>query len=98
MRRVFTAAVLLFLFLNPILLSAQDIPFVWGHAWGVGARAMAMGGAYTAVSDDYAALYYNPAGMGQIRRTALSGTLSFLSMENKATFMGVQTAETPTTS
>ena len=95
MRRVFTAGFLLCLFLNPISLSAQDIPFVWGHAWGVGARAMAMGGAYTAVSDDYAALYYNPAGMGQIRKMALSGTLSFLSMENRATFMGVQTAETP---
>jgi len=30
---------------------------------GVGARAMAMGGAYAAVADDPTALYYNPAGI-----------------------------------
>jgi long-subunit fatty acid transport protein len=96
MRRVITSAILFCVFQIPIFLSAQDNPFVWGHAWGVGARAVAMGGAYTAVSDDYSSIYYNPAGMGQIRKTCLSGSLSFLSMENKATFLGVQTGETPT--
>jgi long-chain fatty acid transport protein len=33
---------------------------------GMGARAMAMGGAYTAVADDISATYYNPAGLAQI--------------------------------
>jgi len=33
---------------------------------GLGARAIAMGGAYTAVSDDVSACYYNPAGLAQI--------------------------------
>ena len=35
---------------------------------GVGARPMAMGSAYTAVSDDLMAIYYNPAGLAQIER------------------------------
>jgi hypothetical protein len=32
---------------------------------GMGARAVAMGGAYTAISDDIYALYWNPAGVSQ---------------------------------
>ena len=36
----------------------------WTDAFGVGARATAMGGAFAAVADDYAATYYNPAGLG----------------------------------
>lgn len=34
---------------------------------GVGARALAMGGAYTAISDDATASYWNPAGLGKIK-------------------------------
>ncbi|MEN6473405.1 MAG: outer membrane protein transport protein [Syntrophaceae bacterium] len=34
--------------------------------YGVGSRAIALGGAFTAVADDYTAAYYNPAGLGQI--------------------------------
>jgi long-subunit fatty acid transport protein len=96
MRRILVVTALCMLVLNPILVFSQEMPFVWGQPWGVGARAMAMGGAYTAVSDDYAALYYNPAGLGQNRRMNLSGSLSFLSMENRTTFMQTQTSETPT--
>ncbi|MFA6471906.1 MAG: outer membrane protein transport protein, partial [Candidatus Latescibacterota bacterium] len=35
---------------------------------GVGGRAMGMGGAYTSVANDISAVYYNPAGLAQIRR------------------------------
>lgn len=34
---------------------------------GMGARAIAMGGAFTGLADDYSALYYNPAGLAQIK-------------------------------
>jgi long-subunit fatty acid transport protein len=98
MRRLFWSAALGALVLIPVIVFSQETAFVWGHPWGVGSRATAMGGAYTAVADDYAALYYNPAGLGQVRKMSLSGSLSFLSTENKATFMGVVTSETPTAS
>jgi hypothetical protein len=38
---------------------------------GVGARAMGMGGAYVAISDDASAIYWNPSGMAGISRHQL---------------------------
>ena len=39
---------------------------------GVGARSVGMGGAYTAVSDDISAVYWNPAGLGFMNSTEAS--------------------------
>lgn len=39
---------------------------------GVGARANAMGGAYTAIASDASALFWNPAGMPRIPRPAVT--------------------------
>ncbi len=41
---------------------------------GVGARATAMGGAFTALADDSTSLYWNPAGLAQIKGRELSAT------------------------
>jgi len=38
---------------------------------GVGARAVALGGAYTALSNDGSALYWNPGGLPQLKRPEL---------------------------
>lgn len=45
-------------------------------SFGLGARAMGMGGAAIAVSEDFSALYWNPAGLAQVRRIEISGGLS----------------------
>ncbi len=37
-------------------------------SFGVGARALGMGSAYTSIADDYSAMFFNPAGLGQIKR------------------------------
>ncbi len=39
---------------------------------GIGARAQGMGSAYTAVADDLFAIYYNPAGLAQLERHAIT--------------------------
>ena len=40
--------------------------------FGIGARAAAMGEAFTALADDGTALYWNPAGLAQIEKTEIS--------------------------
>ena len=47
--------------------------FEKGGVTGVGARPLGMGGAYAAVCDDTAAVFWNPAGLGQLSRAELSG-------------------------
>jgi long-subunit fatty acid transport protein len=75
------------------VLLAQDVPYVWGHHWAVGARALGLGGAYTGIADDYSALYYNPAGLGQIEKSQFFGTLGHLSVKDQVTVSGTDYEE-----
>ncbi len=45
---------------------------------GNGVRALGMGGAYSAVADDNSAIYWNAAGLAQIRKSELGLSHSFL--------------------
>jgi hypothetical protein len=46
---------------------------------GAGARGLALGGAYSALSTDVSALYYNPAGLAQLSRPgAMLSTYSYI--------------------
>ncbi len=47
-----------------------------GADFGVGARAMGMGGAHVATASDASAMYWNPAGLVFLRRIELATTLS----------------------
>lgn len=71
-------------------LSAQD----GGQAgaflrMGVGARAMGMGNAFTALADDGSAVYWNPAGLGFQTGNQLVGMYSQLSLDRKLNFAGL---------
>ena len=65
----------------------EEILFV-GEELGVGARAMSMGGAYVGVADDYSAMYWNPAGLGQIRRMEMNLGFSHNEIKNTTAFLG----------
>jgi hypothetical protein len=55
---------------------------------GTSARALGMGGAYLAISDDAAALRYNPAGLARVQRIELSGTLTDRSRDIETRYAG----------
>ena len=77
-------------------LGAQDLPvtpFTSGQNWEVGAKAMGMGGAFTGIADDYSALYYNPAGLGQVEDIGFFGSFSHIMLKDRATFLGEETLE-----
>ncbi len=71
-----------------ILMGGLVIPFLCGNVFasgpgttganflkiGVGAKAAAMGEAFTAFADDPTALYWNPAGLSQLKKMELSAS------------------------
>ena len=73
--------------------SAQEGILFEGNELGVGTRAMGMGGAYIGVSDDYSALYWNPAGLGQLRRTEINIGFSHNLFSNNATYLNNENTE-----
>ncbi len=54
--------------------------------FGVGGRAMAMGGAYYGISDDASAAYWNPAGLAQLQRKELTTMQATLYVQTKLTY------------
>ncbi len=72
----------------PLVATAQESIFFIGQELGVGARAMGMGGAFVGVADDYSAMYWNPAGMGQIKISEFNISLSHNSFKNNVSFLG----------
>ncbi|NQT26310.1 hypothetical protein HQ585_13220 [candidate division KSB1 bacterium] len=82
------------IFLFPIYVTAQSVPFVWGHAWSTGNAASAMGGAFSGLANDYSALYYNPAGLGQIEKIEIGGSFSNLSINEDVVYLAQRGSET----
>ena len=63
---------------------------------GSNARALGMGNAFNALSDDASAAYFNPAGFGLLKKMELSGGLSFTNFDNTTTFFGKETNDNST--
>jgi long-subunit fatty acid transport protein len=56
--------------------------------FGVGARSLGLGNAYTGVANDYSALYWNPAGLAQMDYGEFSFGLSHFNHKNTGTLYG----------
>jgi len=65
---------------------AQEEIFSLGFQLGTGARALAMGGAYTSLGGDYSASFWNPAALTDIKKIEVYGSLSHLMRENTTQF------------
>jgi long-chain fatty acid transport protein len=80
------AVILLPLMLIGQAASAQDAGQITetstGNFYGIGARAMGMGGAHIAAVMDGTALIYNPAALARVRRIELLTSLSHQKFEN----------------
>jgi long-subunit fatty acid transport protein len=89
MKRIFsiTAAVIL---VSSISFSqfSEDALRYSGRGNGSGTRALGMGNAYIGVSDDYSASVWNPAGLAQMRRLEVMGSISSTGQSNEALFLG----------
>jgi long-subunit fatty acid transport protein len=56
----------------------------------VNPRSAGMGNAFVGLADDVSALYWNPAGLGQLRLSEFSFGMSHVGMANTATMLGVE--------
>ena len=69
----------LFVGLLVVIFSVTSCTYVFAGGLstsGQGSRPVSMGGAFTAVADDGACIYYNPAGMSQIEGTDIEAGIS----------------------
>ena len=56
---------------------------------GYGVKALGMGSAFTAIANDGSALFWNPAGLSQLKQTELTGMYSILSMDRQQNFVSI---------
>jgi long-subunit fatty acid transport protein len=59
-----------------------------GYNIGSGARALGLGGTYTGVADDYSSIWWNPAGLAQVKRIEIQGSLSRSGVSNSTNYYG----------
>ena len=64
---------------------------------GVSARALGMGNSYIGLSDDASAAYFNPAGLGLLKKIEISGGLNYDKITNNTTFLNQGSSESNST-
>lgn len=72
MKRVIGVSLALIMVLSALAL-ADGVGAFSAFKSGIGARALAMGGAFVAVADDATAVVWNPAGLAQLNDTRIGG-------------------------
>jgi long-subunit fatty acid transport protein len=94
---IFVCAAVLALAVAPAFAQFPEDALRLGFSgYGVGARSLGMGNAYTGVANDYSAIYWNPAGLAQLQASEFSVGLSYLNNTDNSTFFGTQENYTST--
>ncbi len=70
----------------------NEVLFLRGVELGSGGRALALGGAYRALSDDLSALTWNPAGLASVRRIEISLGLAQVNTTDDAVISDITTS------
>jgi len=70
----------------------DEISFLTEY-FGCGARAIGLGGAFIGVAEDYSSLYWNPAGLGQIKKMELMASMNHLTQSTNAEFLNSTTKD-----
>jgi Outer membrane protein transport protein (OMPP1/FadL/TodX) len=92
-RKIITLTCLILI--NSSFILAQDVNDVLRVAipgLGSDARALGMGNSYIALSDDGSASFFNPAGLGLLKRLEFTGGLSYADLNNDVTFFNNSTS------
>lgn len=85
-----------FMFSSLFAQTAEEAVQLMQSEDGFGIRAAGMGNAYTGVADDYSAIYWNPAGLAQIKNNEVLISLYNLRYANEATYLDETTDGTRT--
>src|SRR4030042_2570855 len=93
--KIFSSAIFLFLFLASSIFSQEiDRNYLQveeasaGNFFGIGARAMGMGGAQIATANDASGLVYNPARLAKVKRIEFSGGMTHQRLNNETGDIG----------
>jgi hypothetical protein len=81
------------------LLSGQGVTEILEYGYGssaYGSRASGFANAFEAVADDYSALFWNPAGLGQISQANIYSEIGVNKIANTSTFYGRSLTDTQT--
>jgi len=91
--KIFVLIIILFLFeiKNSNAQNSNDALRLSEPGLGFSARALGMGNSFSAISDDYSAVFFNPAGLGLIKKMEIAGGLQYSKFNNKAAFFGNET-------
>src|SRR5437773_680806 len=76
LRRRQPFVLLVWIFLFPTLSSAGGF-----ESAGLGARAIGMGGAFIGVADDWTAIYWNPAGLTQLKGKGIGTAIEYVRVQ-----------------
>lgn len=79
-------AVLLLITIPAMAQYPEDVLRLSTPGTGVGARALGLGMSYTGIANDFSALYWNPAGLGQLKMNEFSFGMSQFGTDNTGTF------------